>query len=144
MLHVPLFSIVQSIKYNYINKFLENYFCGQVTRTITRIICRRPHLVGKLLGFKILKSRGRKGKLRQKKADRRNRKKLGDMKNPHLFGGAFSWPITRIAATSNRKSLATVIATQKITATLKTPLNCDFTAISAGKACDLKIVIGNR
>ena len=38
--------------------------------------------------------------------------------------------VTQIAAISNRKSLATAIATQKITATLKTPLplrfHCDF------------------
>ena len=46
--------------------------------------------------------------------------------------------VTRIAATSNRKSLATVIATQKITATPKTPLklrfHCDFCEDFRGSA----------
>ena len=32
------FPIGQIINYNYINNFLENYFCCQVTITITRII----------------------------------------------------------------------------------------------------------
>ena len=54
--------------------------------------------------------------------------------------------VTRIAATSNRKSLATAIATQKKKCdSEKHPLalrfHCDF---SAGKACDFEIVIGNR
>ena len=35
---MPLFPIGQTIDYNYINNFLENYFCCQVTITITRII----------------------------------------------------------------------------------------------------------
>ena len=35
---MPLFPFVQSINYNYINNFLENYFCCQITITITRII----------------------------------------------------------------------------------------------------------
>ena len=41
ILHVPLFPIVHSIKYNYINNLLEGYFCCQVTITITRIILRQ-------------------------------------------------------------------------------------------------------
>ena len=45
-------------------------------------MCRRPHLVGSIWGFKISKSRGGEGKLRQKRADRRKKKKLGDMKTP--------------------------------------------------------------
>ena len=35
---MTLFPIGEAIKYNYINNFLENYFCWQVTITITRII----------------------------------------------------------------------------------------------------------
>ena len=41
------------------------------------------------------KSRGRKEKLRQKKAERRKTKKLGNMKNPVFLWG-FSWPILTI------------------------------------------------
>ena len=53
--------------------------------------------------------------------------------------------VTRIAATSNRKSLATALATQKKSLRLRKHLqNCDFIAISAGKACDFNVVIGNR
>ena len=37
-MHVPLFPIGEAIKYNYINNFLENYFCWQVTITMTGII----------------------------------------------------------------------------------------------------------
>ena len=35
---MPLFPIGQTINYNYINNVSENYFCCQVTITITRII----------------------------------------------------------------------------------------------------------
>ena len=65
----------------------------KIAFSIPQIPGRRPHLVGKFLGFKISKSRGGEGKLRQKKADKRKKRKLGNMKNPHLFGGGFSWPI---------------------------------------------------
>ena len=37
---------------------------------------------GQILGFKMSKSRGREEKLRQKKAERRKKKKLGNMKTP--------------------------------------------------------------
>ena len=47
---------------------------------------------GQILGFKMSKSRGREEKLRQKKAERRKKKKLGNMKNP-TFLWVFSWPI---------------------------------------------------
>ena len=53
--------------------------------------CQRPHLVGTLLGFKMSKSRGREEQLRQKKAERRKKKKLGNMKNPHKFVVFFFW-----------------------------------------------------
>ena len=49
-----------------------------------------------MLGFKMSKSRGREEKLRQKKAERRKKKKLGNMKNFHLSGGGFSWPTLTI------------------------------------------------
>ena len=53
--------------------------------------------------------------------------------------------MTRIAATSNRKSLAIAIASQKITATRKTSVK---TAISLRflreKLADFDIAIGNR
>ena len=39
--------------------------------------------------FKMSKSRGREEKLRQKKAERTKKKKLGNMKNPHKFVGVF-------------------------------------------------------
>ena len=51
---------------------------------------------GQILGFKMSKSRGREEKLRRKKAGTRKKKKLGNLKNPHLFGGGFSWPILTI------------------------------------------------
>ena len=41
------------------------------------------------LGFKMSKSRGGEEKLRQKKAEIRKKKKLGNMKNPHKFVGGF-------------------------------------------------------
>ena len=37
---------------------------------------------GQFLGFKISKSRGREGKLRQKRADKRKESRLGNMKTP--------------------------------------------------------------
>ena len=40
---------------------------------------------GQILGFKISKSKVREEKLRQKKADRRKKKKLGNMKTPTLL-----------------------------------------------------------
>ena len=51
---------------------------------------------GHMSGIKKSKSRVREGKLRQKKADRRKKQKLGNMKNPHLFGGGYSWSILTI------------------------------------------------
>ena len=48
--------------------------------------------MGKFLGFKISKSKGREEKQRQKKAHRRKKEKPGNMNNPHPFG-KFSWPI---------------------------------------------------
>ena len=50
-------------------------------------LCQRPHLVGTFLGFKMSKSRGREEKPTQKKAERRKKKKLGNMKTPHKFVG---------------------------------------------------------
>ena len=48
--------------------------------------------------------------------------------------------VIRIETTSNRKSLATAIATQKNHCDSENTLrHCDFTAISAGKACDFEI-----
>ena len=44
---------------------------------------------GQILGFKMSKSRGRKEKLRQKKAERRKKKKLGNMKTPTFLWGFF-------------------------------------------------------
>ena len=68
-------------------KILGNYKCAE----------ERPHLVGNFLGFKISKSRGREGKLRQKKAGRRKKKKkLGDMQKPTFLVERFSWPISTI------------------------------------------------
>ena len=52
-------------------------------------ICQRPHLVGTILLFKMSKSRGREEKLRQNKAEKRKKIKLGNMKNPHKFVGFF-------------------------------------------------------
>ena len=43
--------------------------------------------MGTFLGFKMSKSRGREEKLRQKKAERRKKKKLGNMKKTHKFVG---------------------------------------------------------
>ena len=45
--------------------------------------------MGTFLGFKISKSRGREAKLRQKKAEIRKKRKLGNMKNTHKFVGVF-------------------------------------------------------
>ena len=44
---------------------------------------------GQILGFKMSKSRGREEKLRQKKAERRKKKKLGNMKENTFLVGAF-------------------------------------------------------
>ena len=44
---------------------------------------------GQILGFKMSKSRGREEKLRQKKAERRKKKKLGNMKKNPGFCGFF-------------------------------------------------------
>ena len=35
---MPLLPSVQSVSYNYINNILENYFCCQVTATITKTV----------------------------------------------------------------------------------------------------------
>ena len=45
--------------------------------------------MGTFLLFKMSKSRGREEKLRQKKAERAKKKKLGNMKNPHKSVGVF-------------------------------------------------------
>ena len=47
---------------------------------------------GQILGFKMSKSRGREEKLRQKRAEKRKKKKLGKWKTPTFLWG-FSWPI---------------------------------------------------
>ena len=57
--------------------------------------------MGTFLLFKMSKSRGREEKLRQKKAERAKKKKLGNMKNPHKFVGFFSWPILTIKLGKN-------------------------------------------
>ena len=44
---------------------------------------------GQILGFKMSKSRGREEKLRQKKAERRKKKQLGNMKTPTFLLGLF-------------------------------------------------------
>ena len=64
----------------------------------------------------------------------------------HLKNSDFGTPtilllfslVTRIAATSNRKSLATAVATQKITATPKTPVKLRFHCDFCGKSLRLR------
>ena len=53
-LHVPLFPVVQSINYNYINNFLENYLCRQVTITIYKNYSPANYLRNNFVPWKML------------------------------------------------------------------------------------------
>ena len=49
--------------------------------------------MGKFVGFKVSKSRGREGKLGRKSRQEKE-EETWKHENPLLFGGGFSWPIS--------------------------------------------------